>query len=1269
MEKIFSELRLAKLNREELLSEILRNKAGGLFQEYDQTQLENMDAQQLRSLILSTPNYRWDLMAQADFIQFQRKQIYDQYLDKLRADWAKRKDQISKFSRERLIEIMNYSPNSHYNPPGIFKGNPPLIDSKTREDLLAHFYKEPRYEIPGEPSQSYGDPDHWVPKMNQVEHIETLIGGLTHPLNDHRLAVDGSTPGKGKTIAGVLTAQGLGVGNILVVAPSTVLKKWHDALSKMVPTYGNDLEYNPASTSGKVRFRLMTYDGLTGNTRSKQNPRPARYKPDPYDISSGKSTQDNDWIQITRIGRKEDKNFFADWSFLPSDVPGAGGIGGTLVIFDEMHQMKNSATAARAKVFLHLLRYIKDLNTGNLGGGQYNGDLNPNKYVRVLGLTGSIIENMKDMNYIMAALGLVDDSSNSAMNAFKQSKLGGNFQNNIPREERRPWHMNVTDENKKLIVYFRAMGRKKKDFSQIPDPVDFILYKTGIIERPYPEDRNDFLSRDFVQNFRDYMAEDYHSSMNDLTTKEKLDEFLRHLSKKPEFRDMHIERYINPFKNTLTFQPLRLDEKDLEDFKKLNQDITRMLQDMENKVKKGSGILGQIQTALTQLEVYKIVPFIQLAKTALGLVLENGAQPSMVIALLRLNTVRSMAWSLEAYMQVRDAVKHWTPEQIEQYRHYAVATILQKQADYQLEKEKLLRLGKPLHVKSTFDTRTQDDLYGMTFEELQTEFNKWVIYLNVNMFTYVSIYTGNFGVSKDKNDLDFESDDIYDHVCESVTLSDTQKEEAREFFQVNRHKIIITTMSMGSLGIDLMDVSEGGMNPRAMLMSPGINAKDLMQMRKRIVREGQTSDTFTLVGFVGDFGNVPSWEAKLMDKVSKKVKNIQLLHDGEVSMDVEAESVDPDETLFKMMKKIYARGEMNSGKEDDQGRELEEIEKILKDALEGKSKDVDLEKRFARTTAYMAEAKVIPGKKSSISMTNAIDISSSIFKVEILYGDSYAGVIVDDSVSDFNSDSISSALLEIFEKYKFRPDYYMIANFFYPAKAFRRGVLIFREHFKVIGLENSDFTQLCQTKFPLDIRVAGVDVNDKDFVLTSPMGDVSFNPSLKVEVFAILFNSKDSMTIAPSYHILSKISRELIGNDLKHSPFKGELFMGTTFEGEPVKMAAIYYAVLVAYKEYEGTLFDRYVLDSSKERQSIQQEFYFKVSTEGNKNYWKAPQALFNLSFLILNGSSALKTAISNQTLFDSSTITYDQTTGMGSILIMPDFVEILKRLVKEFER
>lgn len=1272
-------LRLSKLNKDELVQEISRNKNHGLFSNYNEAQLKTMERNQLENLILSEPNYQWDIMAVPDYQQYKRGQIYDNYLNLLRQQWAARVREFESYSREQLIQIMLYDYNKHFNPFDVFVGRNPRINSMSREDILNHFRKEPRYVVPGEPPSVFSNPDFWTPKPTQVEHIENLIKGLTHPLNDYRFALDGSAPGKGKTIAGSLVAKGIKVGNILVIAPLQVVKKWHDSLSKMFPPYDPLVTRVPNLPSGFVRFRVMNYEGLLGGKNqtapTKKNPIPptekwARYR---EDMNNMKNISDNDWIQLRKDPNDPKAKFKPDWSFLPDDVPGGHGIGGTLVIFDEIHKVKNIKTADVASSFAYLVKYLSDLNVAASGGAPldekiYRGYRNPNKYVRVLGLSGSIIENMKDLTYIARALGIIDKMEKSALDNFKSKVLLPRFRELIPVEERRDWHNTISDADKKLLVYFRAIGRYKNNFSQIPDPVDYILYRLGILSRPYPEDRNEFLTRVFSSQFRDLMGDDYLPSMDELSTREKLNEFLLHLSRQPRFKDLHVENYVNPYKNMLTFQAIQIQPEDVASLAQVNRDITKIISNYEQTGKAG-GVLGQIQRALSQLEAYKIVPFYELAIYALGLTLENGARPSVVIACIRVNTIRILSWSIEAYLELQDRVANgWTEQQWMQDRIKMINTIMSKQAEYAEEKQRR-RARDPFTIKETFGFKSQADLESLPMVQLMAEYNKWVIYLSVNLFQHVCVLVGNFGVpGKKDEDYDPVEGDLMDNLKDPAPLSNEQKDRAKELFQSNQRKVILATMSIGSLGIDLMDTSVGGMNPRVMISSPGIIANVLLQMRKRIVREGQTSESYAMFAYVGDFGNVPSWEARLMQRVAMKVKNIQMLHDGEVSVDIkegEAEE-EADMKFFDVLKQIR-NNEMNSTDESQRGMQMESISKVLRDALEGKGTEERLEDRYKKTTEYASQAKTIPGAPKPI-ISNANDNNAPLFKITAVFGINYFGLIIDNAVDKTKFDQISEGLKRTVVELMFKEGEIRSGNYFYPKMAFIRGFIGIMDRLRVLGMDGPEFVKVLQDRMPNDVRIDVIEEgSDENFVLVDASTMKRFDATLKVDAFTVAFGSESEIVVAPAYPILTKISADLLGNDLRTEPFKGGFYMGSKFSGQPHKMAAIYFAIIVAFNQFKGEIFGKFVpVDQNGIRRNLFIKNYFKVEDRADGSYWVAPKELFALTELIFFGSPMLRSA-GMRSIFDFEAIDINEATGIYAIKIKESFIKILKDLSREF--
>ncbi len=120
----------------------------------------------------------------------------------------------------------------------------------------------------------------------------------------------------------------------------------------------------------------------------------------------------------------------------------------------------------------------------------------------------------------------------------------------------------------------------------------------------------------------------------------------------------------------------------------------------------------------------------------------------------------------------------------------------------------------------------------------------------------------------------------------SVIVGGQESEEREEFiarFQTGTTNIVIATHGAGSEGISLHDIN--GTRPRISLICPTYRAVSLRQAMGRIHRAGAKSKAINKLIFAA--GTV---EAKVARSVTKKLKNLDLLNDGDLNLCVTPEN-------------------------------------------------------------------------------------------------------------------------------------------------------------------------------------------------------------------------------------------------------------------------------------------------------------------------------------------------------------------------------------------
>lgn len=105
-----------------------------------------------------------------------------------------------------------------------------------------------------------------------------------------------------------------------------------------------------------------------------------------------------------------------------------------------------------------------------------------------------------------------------------------------------------------------------------------------------------------------------------------------------------------------------------------------------------------------------------------------------------------------------------------------------------------------------------------------------------------------------------------------------QKEQERAFaienFQRNAHRVIVCNISAGGTGVNLHD--EDGGHPRASIISPSFNEKELEQVLGRIDRAGSKTPSLQRILIAAD-----TIEERVMESVRAKLRNMNVLHDTE----------------------------------------------------------------------------------------------------------------------------------------------------------------------------------------------------------------------------------------------------------------------------------------------------------------------------------------------------------------------------------------------------
>lgn len=106
---------------------------------------------------------------------------------------------------------------------------------------------------------------------------------------------------------------------------------------------------------------------------------------------------------------------------------------------------------------------------------------------------------------------------------------------------------------------------------------------------------------------------------------------------------------------------------------------------------------------------------------------------------------------------------------------------------------------------------------------------------------------------------------------------DSERISEIDDFQRDKTHVILCTLSAGGVGINLHDTN--GTRPRVSLISPSFSAIDLKQALGRIHRAGGKSPALQYIIFAKD-----TIEAKVCRKVKRKLTNIDMINDNDVSL-------------------------------------------------------------------------------------------------------------------------------------------------------------------------------------------------------------------------------------------------------------------------------------------------------------------------------------------------------------------------------------------------
>lgn len=1126
-------------------------------------------------------------------------------------------------SKDQLIDIILKAPGAFIDN-NIIADYRHLYQIQDFDKLFALRAQDPTY-----------NPTRWKPKPHQVDHINRLYSGLVDP-NTPRCVMDASPTGKGKTIANTLCALALKTRFLLIFCPKKVAPKWDDALRGL----------------GLFNYRISNYSGILGNSRSKDTKRWARYRPDPS--GNPKKIVDNNWIQITKTmeqGKYEER---FDWSFLPDQEPDSN-LGGCTVIWDEAQNVKGK-TSKIGLAFEQFIDYLKKERR---------------KYVRGILLTGTAMEKIEDLPYMLYALGYIPLRQPSLQKAFILKDLLPNFATYLGPGIWKPEFEQLVP-NAKLILFIRYVAGRQNRFSQIPDSVSFLLSKLKLISAPAMEETNTYTKNVVVPNFKSLMGSDYTPELDALKDKEKLLAYLRHLStlNDPRYPKEDILPIIDfIFENPIIFQAIKIEPQDMELFIAINREIQETLLDMLQQGDK-KDMLGRIQRTMSQLEELKLTPFTRFGRKILDTPLPGGAKGSLVISMLRNNSVRHFAWRFEAILTLEELTKQNLPlEQVLAVKNSVIQVILTEYQNYNQSEQYARQANAKFQIKSTFTQYSTEQLQALSFEDLLFEYTKWHKYLDVNKFEYVCVFVGDFG-NPNPTDFDLESADEKDWIKESKKIEDWQGIEALKLFQESKRRVLVTNMYIAREGIDLHDISEGGMHPRGALISPGIIARFFLQMIGRFVREGQTSNSLRIAGFIDNISGMISWEKKFMDKLSEKVKYIQALHEGEISLDI-LENIDLSgesiirEILNEMkLERTYRMQDVApSGGEDIFGDQPALVtsggRNSLGSSFAPQSGPVEqfLQRVFSRNPAQIAQARkqlevntavaTATASTSTTTIQPGQPIQNSTLKIanpdQLLVASNDMFLLFDTTQND---ESVLPKIISAITEFKLNARYYMRLD----TNAIR-GVIIYRPGFLVDGLIQEDLIVKVAT-----VTKLGVDRKEyKPGELNVP----GFNPKLKIPKVSVIFENATSIVVTPRYPIELVFPVGLFGSSLQGSSVDG---LTIRFMGIIPRIILSFYAIKsIALFQYPD-IFESFGLnDVNKIVPTIDKRFLITSFIKNGKYTLLCDREIIRNFPVALSAVQAFVNDMASKLLFQDYK---EEDNDMASVTISPKYHETMNKLI-----
>jgi SNF2 family DNA or RNA helicase len=106
-------------------------------------------------------------------------------------------------------------------------------------------------------------------------------------------------------------------------------------------------------------------------------------------------------------------------------------------------------------------------------------------------------------------------------------------------------------------------------------------------------------------------------------------------------------------------------------------------------------------------------------------------------------------------------------------------------------------------------------------------------------------------------------------------VSDVERQQNIDDFQADKQRVILVNIAAGGAGLSLHDLH--GNHPRQALISPSYSAVQMRQATGRVWRDSAKSKSIQKIVFVAN-----TVEEKVCDAVNEKLKNMDLLNDGDL---------------------------------------------------------------------------------------------------------------------------------------------------------------------------------------------------------------------------------------------------------------------------------------------------------------------------------------------------------------------------------------------------